>query len=389
MENFKFLLASLILIGIYFLQFPLSGSLFGEMDAVADLAIFEQLNLQIQGILFGTYHGSVNYPGPEFWITYGVDFGGGIIFLIYKWLGIPVIWSCWLFISTIFALNSFGFAHLLQTLKINRNIAWLGGLLFSLSHFFLANLENVNALIFFFFLFAVSFTIKGMLHQGTKYFYWAALFASIQIYFTPYNFILTVILIPLYILIRFRVKEILGNNFKSLFLCTLMVILIISPFIYLYILSNQVTSLLNIISEKDLYRFFSLNLDDFFRVLPGHLYLNFIDLYHDLWISKMKSAYLGVTIWIVALYSIFKLKGRKELPILLIILGIVISLGPVVSYRSKELFPNVTYPFYYNLGWGSFFRIPLRAFSLTVMGLSILFSMAMHHSYVSSGNINS
>src|SRR5688572_29467055 len=136
-----------VLMLLFFLQYPLQGSLTGDWDTFANLAMYKQIKLFIESVFLGFDPGSTNFPSKHVWAAFGADFGAGIFHLCFNLLGFNDLWANWLFISLVFASNSFGLYLLARhyiPMQIPRIIV---GLLFSFCQFTLGILENPNVLV--------------------------------------------------------------------------------------------------------------------------------------------------------------------------------------------------------------------------------------------------
>ena len=123
-------------ITLFYLRLPLNGSLFGDWDTWANLAMFIELRTWLESLVTGTDPGQFFYPYEHPWVAYGLDFFSGIIWVVYTWLGIDEFWAYWLCIVTILALNSYG-AYLVTRSMIRAAwIRWSMALVLS-THFYL------------------------------------------------------------------------------------------------------------------------------------------------------------------------------------------------------------------------------------------------------------
>jgi hypothetical protein len=366
-----------ILFLLFFLQYPLQGSLTGNLDTIANLAMYKQLKLYLDGWLTGSEFGTLCYPLENVMVYFGADFGAGIIHVLFNYLGASDLWANWWFISIVFTLNSFACFLLLNLYIKDAPIAFAGSLIFNLSHFTLANLENPNALFFCFFFLSLYYYETYLISGGEnqKALLKAAFLGCIQIYLSPYLFLFHCIV--WFILILFREPHLFQKIFFTKYLkIAILYLIVISPFLYFFVFNSAVEDSQNSIFEKDYTFLFSLNWPDFTRVLPHHLYKDYVVVFDNPFLSKIKAAYLGYAFYITAFWGWIKMK-QKWMWFLVALVGVIIAIGPYWVKDMNNMWPFIMYPFYEYGGLGDILRVPSRAFFISVFGFTVMICFAL------------
>jgi len=310
----------------------------------------------------------------------GADYGIGIIHVALNYLGFSDVWANWVLISILFALNSWGLYLLLNKYFDDTQIAIAGSLLFSFAHFTLANLENPNTLVFFPAFLSLFYYLKYLddKKRNIRALYTALLIGAFQIYLSPYVFLFHSILWSI-LIVYYEFSEIKWGIVKKYFLGALVYLLIISPYLYLFVLGNGVSSSYNVIREQDLAWALSLNIEDYIRALPNHLYINSNLIFGDPFVSKIKSAYLGIVFYLLALFGFIIDKNKRWPWGIVFITGILIATGPFVTHNYHKLFPSLLYPLYEVWGFDNIFRLPFRAFFISVIALIVFATAGLKH----------
>lgn len=353
---------------LFFLQFPLNNSLTGNVDTIANLAMFKHLKMQID-CFFGLreFVPDFLYPVKNAWMLFGADFGSGLIHVFFNYLGFDDMWANYLYISLLFSLNSFTLFLLLSYIINGGYVVTLFlSLLFSFSHFTLANLENPNVLVFFPSFLSILYVLKFIKTSKTKYLYISILISGIQIYLSPTNFLMHVIII-ISLLFFYQSKLNVIDRIKNCFIYLFFLTFLVSPYVWFYIINYPGVD----IERVSIIHLLSLNLDDFFRVLPGHLYLESNTDELNQWTLKIKSAFLGFVFFALLLVSLFRVKKNIVWKILFFI-GIFISIGPIIYLNNKPIIPNITYPLFSLIDIGRYITVPSRYFFISIFSGVVL-----------------
>jgi len=365
---------------LFFLQFPLQHSLVGDIDTIYNLALYHQMknfvDLHLFGIPTGLLCAPTDMPFQEqAWINFGANYGIGIIHILFNYLGMSDLWAHWLFMSLLFALNCFALFLLLKLLFENTLVCIAVAIIFNFAHFTLGNLDNINSVVFFLSYFALFFYKKYTNSLGgniiTKYFYWAVCLGAIQIYLSPYNFVIHTLIWVIFI-IFYELRHIQWTTVRRFAIGFVIYTAIIFPYLYVFFISDLVSRDYNVYSTENFIHVQSLNFDDLWRVLKNHLYLKSELLLGSPLLSKLRACYLGIVLYILAIIGLFHKKNRA-LGITLVIVGVIISVGPYVSYQNMRLYPSfIMHPFYEMLDLYDKISVPIRFFFIAVLGICIL-----------------
>jgi len=358
---------------LLFLQFPLNHSLTGELDTLANLAMYKQLQNWIIGLFTGEAMGSICYPSKHVWVAFGADFGAGILHIFFSFLGFSDLWANWLFVGFILASNSFGMYLLASEFKMDRRAAIIAGLIFSCAHFTFGNLENPNTLVFFFCFYALTLFLRFIESGELKFFILSSIIGALQIYITPYVFLFYSVILAILILryepIRLKPKPV----FIRYLLTAIGYAIVVTPFIHHFILQSDIKDYFNVVGDRSIVFVLAYNLDDFFRTLPNHLYMPYRELFDDAWLTKLKCFYLGATFWGVIIYGLVRYrKSMRREWMAMIIVGVLLAIGPYVSVGARKLFPSAAWPLYEYLNFDSILRVPARAFFIALIALSMI-----------------
>jgi hypothetical protein len=365
---------------IFFLQYPIQHSLVGDIDTIYNLALYHQMKNFIDFHLFGVPSGLLCAPSEipfqeQAWINFGANYGIGVVHILFNYFGCSDLWAHWLFMSLLFALNCFALFLFLKLLFDNVWVCIAVSLFFNFAHFTLGNLDNINSVVFFLSYLALYFYLKyaNSLKSKplTKYFYWAVCLGAIQIYLSPYNFVIHTLIWVVFIAF-FELKKLQWSNIKRFTIGFFIYSAIIFPYLYVFFISDLVSREFNVYSTENFIHVQSLNFDDLWRVLKNHLYLKSELVLESPLLSKLRACYLGVAFYLLAIIGLFR-KQNRALGVSLVILGIIISVGPYVSYQNIRLYPSfIMHPLYEFLDLYDKISVPIRFFFIAVLGLSIL-----------------
>lgn len=362
---------------LYFLPYPLHGSLTGDLDTIANLAMYKQLQLHLTSWFTGQPTGSVCYPVEQVNLFFGADYHAGILHLLFNMPGMSDLWANWLFLSVIFALNATTFFLLLNHYTGNTGTALVSSLIFCFSHFILANLENPNILLMagmFLSLYAYEkYQASGCTRH--KFLYTATFLAGIQIYFAPVIF--------LYHAVVWSIVIISGKPWPSirkkswLYLTQIVIyLLIVSPYLYFYVFSPALDNTYNLIEEGRYFSILSLQPRDLLRVMDHHLYLDSIPVTENPFINKIRSAYLGIAFYgLAALGAV--VSSQRLTWIIVWLSGIVLAIGPWLVLGPENAVPSLMYPFYEFFGFDGILRIPVRAFFIALIAMTVLLAYGL------------
>ncbi len=360
---------------VFFLQFPLNISFTGDLDSVGNISMYKYFACKLVSIFTGCECGSFNYPMEHILLAYGADFGLGIFFNTIA-LFLNDIWANWVFISLIYASNAIGISLISYSIFNNRLAAFLSGLFFSFSQFSLGNIENPNSIFFFLCFLSVNYLVKYYNNSLFLYLIKAFLLGGLQIYFAPTVFVSWALIAIVICFYSFWDAIERKKKIFQLLVASLTTSLMISPYIYFFVLSGFLKDYYNPISTNNII-YMSLDLYDLFRVLPNNFLFEQIDTTNN-FIDQMKSAYLGLSIWALAIYGFYTFRNKYRILLgIIFMLGVIFSTGSYIMINKEPVCPAPLFILYEYSSFADFYRMPVRFFFIAIFILSLFSSYAL------------
>lgn len=360
-----------------FIQFPLKGALPGNCDFIAFIALS---NIRLQRIfsLFTNHPiGSTIFPDDNIF-AYGEPYiGEGVIFALFKLLGFDDIWASYFLIAIFFALTAFGI-YLLATLFVRPLFAWCAGFAFSCSNHALANLDDAYVTFYFLPAIALYFLFRFSNERKNYLFYGAAIVAGLQIYFSVYVFVYQslALLIVFFFNVRFSDQKISVKDRQALLKGILIFLLVIAPFMVFYLSAYFMRNFVSY-ADFDVVKMLRIRLFSPVYVLENNLiYPEMIHFKHTYALLVRYKAFSGIMLMILALFSLRKLNKIKWQFVIIALLGIILSIGPVYNIGQKEYLTPIGYLFL-KFPFLQFLRLSMRAYFLVTLALSILAVMTL------------
>ncbi len=402
-----------LLFGLLFLQFPLKDSLPGNFDTWFMIAYSNGLMMNLSAWWNSVEATAPLYPVLDYY-SYGESAAlGAFIYSAIKAIIGSDIWTVYGVILLVFSTTATSVFMLARFFTSSFWPPFLAGILFCGANFTLAHIDSIHTLFFAPGFLAIYLWLKFLSTGHWRLSVMAALFGVVQLYISAYAFLLVHGVIVLAFLFYFRPVKVKKH---TLHFVVGLVVLVAGciPFFNLYAKA---------INSGDFYRPLitemepesgSLELHDLIRFLPGErLYpvldeVNYGEIAHTKqlaeeskyvkkyavysnwllsmgsfpqpeeimgWATIRRSAGIGVLIYIMAFIGLFTLfKYDKRLAIFvstLIVSTFLISLGPFLKF-GNTIIPMPTYWLYHYFPTSLFFRVPLRAFFLVLLALSVL-----------------
>ena len=366
------LLLSWLVFFLINLNYPLHGQLSGDYDAWGNLAMFKMLENWVAGI-FSSEVTSYSFMYPEIgaWKGYGADFGSGVFFVFFRFLGFQDLWSYWLGFTLILAINFTALVYFFETLNFRWLLAVSGAIIFSLSGFTTGNYDHINIITLFPFLFSIACFLRFKESNGIHYLYWSGMLLSLQLYLSPYAFLLTNLsLFALLLGNLSKVRQAFRGRLIHLSVLLGILIICMVPFFSIYVFSDLMKDWINPINADNIY-FWSMN-PGMISWLPYTGFYSFFQgsMDHMPFIS-LHQYHIGFTILGFSIMGLYHF-GRKQSGILLmLIFGVIFALGPTIHLSSALSFPNITRPLYDLFDLYDFIRIPLRFFFMVQLALIV------------------
>lgn len=365
------LFSFLIIISLYFIQLPLNGSLPGKIDNWFYVYVQEYLIEKMKNHSIGT---SV-YPESSFFPFGNLSIGFSIFYFPVRRLGLDVIWSFWWLTSVIYTLNAYGFYKLTSYFSIKRKIGFIGGLLFALSNYFIANSDNLDGLSCGFGLLSIYMLVKSNYFRKPQLLIFVAFLLGFQMYFSSYMFMLSGIVCAVYAMFYFIKSKDKFLWFRYYFLLIVIVLIMIFPFVNIYFFKSGLIDSSNPVNIGDADKYTNLYWKDLFRYLEGNiLYGNIFLVTKDYWLDKLHTLGIGLSVLIMGCFGIWKIPHRTFV-YLLISIGLLLSIGPQIEIFGFEI-KNLLFVILNFFSIDNLFRINIRSFII------ILFCVWLGWSYI-------
>ena len=366
---------------VYFSQHLHLSILPGQFDSWLNLAILKDYANIIDHFVLGTPLSTANFPEGKIFLYGEASFlSAPFYWLLLKltqndftaFIGMYVL---------VYTVNSISLAYFVSKFcRVSLPVAFLSGLVFSFSAFNLGLQDNITYCIFFP-AFAGLYCLELWLERDTRYlFYGAVLCFGLQIYFSVYNFFIGLLIV----LTWFLIKPVwVKTNFRLLMPSALLMIILISPFIYLFGLHNPTAGYRNFISLE----------------IIDHLGFNFADLSRSFSSNFIYGRFFPVQkppsdYWHVGnlgiLSSVFALVGVILAPkrirffiVLLVLISVLFAFGPYYGNA------NIKSPLYYLYLIAPFlenFKLIFKFYYLIVFGFVMAYTFFLKAMLTYTGN---
>ena len=327
---------------IAFIQFPLNGSLYGNID----IWYFVWLSEDVFRTLLGQESmGQVLYPEVDLDGLQGTQTGVASLYCLIRLIVSDPVWTFFVITHLITALNALSFFVLGRSLRIRAAILTPIAIAFAFNNFVWSNIENFDAYALFPSLLAAGCFLSAHRSTDRKRMYLlllSGLFAGIQLHFSIYFFIFQFLLFPLLFL---STSSMLRScwSIRSIAIWVVPMLLLISPFalekrvIPEYLSSLDVLDVLVSSHESHSISLFG----DYLRADPGNLFLPVQRDIPNPWRYAARSGFFGFSTYVLALSSMLFLlfvRRRMAVTILFTIVGfMILSSGPFLTIGSWEI----------------------------------------------------
>lgn len=362
------LLLFFLLFGLYFCVLPLSGSLPGKVDSWFYVSTFEYLSHRLSAFIHGQPFGNCLYPETSHLPFGNFSPGLGLIYWIFRSLGLNILWSSWAITVIIFASNAIGVTLLARILKISWPYAWVAGLVVAFNNYTIANIDNLDALFWSPGLLSISCIL--LYANGKKQFLIPSfILLGIQITVSSYLFVISAILwIP--ILVQLAQKKQLISKLPELALTSLILLLFVAPFGYLYFVKGGLTDSYNPADAEGVWAFTGLHLQDLFTYLPHSLYSTFFHTASNDWNDKTHCVGIGFLFPIIGLIGLGKFKSGFPYGKWVALFFLLLAIGARIS-MNDNVYITPVYPLMKTLGFEHLFRINIRAIQPVILLLGL------------------
>ena len=388
-----------------FAQFPLSGRVPGNCDtwyAIAFTNLYRNEARELLGLgTFGTFLYPVENP-----FAYGETSAAlALPPVLLREAGLSDIGAYYVFLSLAYAGTAFA-TWLFATLYVRRRaVALLAGLVFASSNFLLSTIDSPHTVFFGLAWLSLYFFKRHLMEGSNRHLAWTAALAGAQVYVSSYVFLLLAMALGVVALANLREVAARRGAPARMAAAAAAVALMAAPFFGFYLL--KLTDHFTWRPQAVLFaEFNSLDPQDLLNAMPGNLlypegrrfdHRDAIVLQRRLarpdpafrtedfaqmagpspradeesyWVSSRRRAFVGILPFLLAAAALRgPFPGRREL-LALFAVGFVVALGPMVTVGGVMV-PMPLWAVYELVPPAHFFRIPGRAYSLSLLALAV------------------
>ncbi len=353
---------------LLFCQFPLRGSLPGNVDTWYYLAIFNDFG----NLLFGeSIYGTSLYPVKQAFLLGEPSFIPGIIFVFFKLLFSSDLLAYYLFISVTYSLNSISVYSLCRSIGIDRMAAFAGGFFYGNAAFMLGNIENQNAVFGSAGIFAVALWIKGVRRNNSFLIAISSLLMALQVYCSSYLFLFSMLVWGIFVMADFSNSRQKFYHIQRVAAYVLGVLGMILPFLWIYVIKTPISEAINPIQLYHFSPTLCLTFSDLVRPLHNNLiYPALSDLEID-WLYKVHSAFPGLLFLVLSAIALMSSRKYRIRLLMVCMSGFILASGPEWKI-GNYVFTAPMFPIYKYADFSNFLRFPVRAFQISLLALSVL-----------------
>lgn len=371
---------------VYFIHYPISMSIPGNCDSWLVISLSNLYLSKIKAYILGVALTTPLYPSGMTHSFGEASPGLALLFIIFKCLSLNDIYSYYLYLVGIFSLSSFGVYYLTNYYLNDKLISIIAGASFMMSNFIIANIDDTPLIFYFIPCLGTVMLQKFFDSEDKKYLYISSLLLAIQVYFSVYVFVFHGIIYFFIYLFNFK-RMMSFNNGKHFIVSYIYLLVVIFPMIYFYLSSHYEARVINPFNLSAVIKSCSITMIDFFRSLTGNAIYRSIptSLSDNYWAVLRRSAFIGATFGTISLYGM-KCDFKKNLwMILIIICGVLISFGPSLQLGNSVIAMPMSLVYKY-IPLSKYFRVPSRAFILSVMFMSFFFAVGVKNILTNVGS---
>lgn len=362
--------------GILLLQLPLNGSLPGNWDSWLYLYLFNYYQDFVSSFFAGADIYQPFFPETSPPFLFGEpSFFNALIFLPVLWITGDAIWAYYIFTCIILSLNGLGVYLISNKLFNKRQSGLLAGCLFICSNYVLSSIDQQNVLSVYPSLFSFYFILLFTESRKDKHLLYAAIWAGIQVYCSGYHFLYYGIFLSIWFVFYGR-TYVNRESLRGFVLACLTGIILLIPFVYMYLLGSIRHEAVNPVNERILSEI-SFSIKDIIKFHP----------YNALYGNKneqnllffLHSTGIGIVWAVLFIYGLIKSK-HSWFVLTTTALFFMLSMGPQWNFMGMIL----QSPLYFLLditGLDIFMRTPVRAVMVVLIISSMLISKTLVNSW--------
>ncbi len=411
---------------VLFAQFPVAGRLPGNADTWFAIALSNTYASRLADLFGGGPPATALYPGGNP-IQFGESSPGvALVYVAIRALGFDDVNAYYLLLCLLFTTTALAVFALARHYTGSDAAAVFAAVAFTCSNFTLANIDDC-VIVFFGIAALAAWSFGRFLDRPDRVrpLYAAAVLGGLQVYFSAYVFLLLTIFLGVLMLdgapiLRGRAGGSTGTAppRRHLLAACGLYLGLSAPFFGFYAATMRAQEFVTTRSFDLLVTSVgSLDPGDLVRALPGNLvhppgaayreadsariasYLYDPETlraafenpdFHTLvrpyaaegdeafWISTRRRAHVGFLLYGLALVSLWYPNRRKRTLVVLFCVGLVTAFGPLITVGGTTI-PTPLYPINRWIDFTNLFRVPSRAFFLSLVALSLLAAHAVAH----------
>lgn len=367
-----FLLAFLLLL----LPAPRSGSFLGSFDTLFVPALGDTVLNRVRGFLTGEFVGQAMYPADI--LGYGeTAFGTGLIFMFARLVGASDVVALYLTQAILLALMALGMLVLAEGLTGSFSAGLLAGFIFSTSNFVWADIDNLPIRFYFFPLLCMHFFIRAMEGRNPRYLVVSGILGGVQAYFSMQVFAYQSMMLAVAALAYIRTLWGFSWRQKGAFVGTYLMIML--PILLFYLNTLLRLHPVDPWPRAEYEARYSLKLTDLLSTLPGKLITYpFTHLTQSQEMGISHSGFPGLLAPILAALGLLGRDRRKLFIVLISMAALILSLGTRIEIAG-HIVESPLGLFYKYVPLAKYLRVQLRAYSVVLMGMSLLAAFGWRH----------
>lgn len=357
-----------------FAQFPLQGALPGNCDTLLAIALSNTYVSHIAAFLGFGPAGMSMYPAGA--LMYGEKAPGvALVYALFKAAGLGDIDAYYLVVTLVFSLTGAGVFVFAGLFVRSFGARLFAAFAVACSNLMFTHLDDATIWFYFFPLLALTYLVRAGRDGDAGLLRRAAVVGGVQIYFSMYVFVYQTVLLAglgAFFLLRRRRWGLraFGTN-AALYAA------IAAPLFATYVWAKF---RLNIVDPWDpffLIRILSLTLSDVLYAVPGNLLYGSEQL--QTWYFTRHQNLIGLLVTAAGLYALARRREHRLVLGGMLAAGFLLALGPelMLTHSLEPGIPAPLYPAYHWLPLAPYLRVPVRAYFIVLLAVSILAAMTL------------
>jgi hypothetical protein len=327
--------------------------------------------------------------------------GMSAIYVFFRLLGCNDVFSSYFYNSFVFASTALGTYVFAGLFLRSRAARFFAGFAFTCSNMMFAHIDDSP---FIFYLFPLlSLTLLVTYFRGydttdakSRWLLLAAVLGGVQAWFSVYIYVFQTILlgiIGLYYLYKYRERQ--GwSSFGLISLAILFYGLAAGPVLLFYDLNQHALNIAKPFHTDVLPTLLSWSFHDLFQALPENLLYGRPQSMNLTWDLLKHENLIGILVTVAGVFALWR-RGEHRLVLgTTALVGFVFALGPMImagapttqmvpaeqfykSFLSSGIAPAPLYPIYKLFPMAAFLRVPVRAYFLVLLALSVLSAVTL------------